>query len=309
MDEAGFSITLPSNASMDTYYKNRPGKFKVDLSHRRELNDGVWEMALTEIQFTNNWRYSTPEFDLVAWVGFYESIANQHKSRPAGYVMSDSEKRNLAIDEMGFTVAGFITAYVKFPAAEWNNEHEFGDELARCIRVALNTNLLAKNKSTLKTLRYERNAAADTVEFKTDEELFLGFTTEHESAMRMLGLTPLSGSSLLEAKGSKVKAYMFNPGWYRIQGGFPALEVMFVYSSVCEEQHIGDHAGNLLRTVAVTVERGKRQCERYSPPTYVRLRPSTLNSIDIQLSDKTGAEVSFGDLSSLVVLQLHVRKR
>jgi hypothetical protein len=84
---------------------------------------------------------------------------------------------------------------------------------------------------------------------------------------------------------------------------------MFVYSSVCEEQHIGDHAGNLLRTVAVTVERGKRQCERYSPPTYVRLRPSTLDSIDIQLLDKTGTEVPFENGISLVVMQLHVRKR
>jgi hypothetical protein len=136
-------------------------------------------------------------------------------------------------------------------------------------------------------------------------------TTEHPKMMAMLGLPLAKYSSKLEAAGNKVRVYTFGDDSAVTQTvmGFPALEVMFVYSSVCEEQHIGEHTGNLLKAVPVTVERGKRQCERYSPPTYVRLRPSTLDSIDIQLLDKTGTEVPFGDLSSLVVLQLHVRKR
>ncbi len=129
--------------------------------------------------------------------------------------------------------------------------------------------------------------------------------------MEMLGLPLGKQSEQLEVAGKKVKVYAFGQDSAVSQPimGFPALEVMFVYSSVCEEQHIGDQTGNLLKAVPVTVERDKRQCERYSPPTYVRLRPSTLDSIDIQLLDKTGSEVPFGDVSSLVVLQLHVRKR
>ena len=59
----------------------------------------------------------------------------------------------------------------------------------------------------------------------------------------------------------------------------------------------------------MTVERGKRQCERYSPATYARLSPGTLASIDVQILDMTGAEVPFADVNSVVVMQLHVRKR
>ena len=54
MPEPDFYITLPSNASMEKYPDNRPGNLKVDLSHRHELNDGQWEMGLSEIQFTPN---------------------------------------------------------------------------------------------------------------------------------------------------------------------------------------------------------------------------------------------------------------
>ena len=102
---------------------------------------------------------------------------------------------------------------------------------------------------------------------------------------------------------------MFNYTGERCLGGSPPLETIFVYSSVCQEQHIGNMSGNLLKTVPVTAEHSKRQCERYSTQTYVRIRPSTLDSIDIQLRDKTGAEAHFDGNNTLVVLQLHMRKR
>jgi hypothetical protein len=302
MESADFYITLPSNANMTEHPDNRPGKFKVELSQRHELHDGVWEIALTEIQFTNNWTHRTPEFDLVAWVGSYITDTDLHKSRPAGYVMSEAEERYLNITQTALGV--FVTAYVRMPAGEWRSEHDFGDELARRLKSALNDNLLSLKLPALKTLRYERKTAMDTVEFKTDEGKYLGFTTEHDEVMRVLGF---SGSA--QPDSTKVTAYVFHEGWSRILGGFPTLEVMFVYSSVCEEQHIGDQTGNLLKAVPVTVEHGKRQCERYSPATYVRLRPSTLSSIDIQLLDKTGSEIAFADVNTIVVLQLHVRKR
>ncbi len=314
MECTDYYITLPSNANMDVYPDNRPGSFKVDLSHRHELHDGVWEIGLSEIQFTNSWLHRTPAFDLVAWVAVQDAAAapvgtSLYKSRHPSYVMSDAEKRYLDVTGLNIDFPRFVTVYVNVPEREWQSEHCLGDELAERIRYALNISLRLNRMPQIQSLRYERNNAAATVQFKCDASKIIGFTTEHTDVMRMLGLTPTSGSIILEDRGSKVKAYMFDEGVYRLQGGFPSLEVMFVYSSVCEEQHIGDQAGNLLKAVPVTVEHGKRQCERYSPATYVRLRPSTLDSIDIQLLDKTGAEVSFSDGSSVVVMLLHVRKR
>ncbi len=317
MESTDFYVTLPSNANMSEYPSNRPSKFKVDLSHRRELNDGVWEMALTEIQFTNNWRYCTPGFDLLVWFGDYYPISFRHKHRHY-FLDKVSDAENILLDEVAnLNVTTLLTEYVTVPAGEWRDEYEFGNMLALCLMNGINKRIVRHhvNRIThpvLESLRYERDKTSKRGKFvANDGKVPLFITTEHTKVMSMLGLTLAKYSSQLEAAGKKIRVYTFGEDSAVTQPimGFPALEVMFVYSSVCEEQHIGDHAGNLLRTVAVTVERGKRQCERYSPPTYVRLRPSTLNSIDIQLSDKTGAEVSFGDLSSLVVLQLHVRKR
>ena len=317
MGDSEFYITLPSNAAMSEYPDNRPSNFKVNLSHKHELHDGVWEIGLAEIQFTNNWRFKTPSFSLVAWTGHFPANPRHHEVRNGVYTMSDTEKRLLDVEEANIDYNRFITAYVEVPACDWLNEYEFGDVLAMRVKAALNFNIRQTNNSReayplVNAVRYERNGVTKKAEFKVDDGRYLAFTTEHVRVMDILGLIPGVKSSALEAAGKRAKVYRFgddNVAALPIQSGFPALEVMFVYSSVCEEQHIGDQMGNLLRTVPVTVEHGKRQCERYSPPTYTRLRPSTLDCVDIQLLDKTGVEVAFGNDSSVVVLQLHVRKR
>jgi hypothetical protein len=132
---------------------------------------------------------------------------------------------------------------------------------------------------------------------------------DSEAVMAILGMAPRPETANLAKAGKSTKVFLFNYDGERCLGGFPLLETIFVYSSVCQEQHIGNMSGNLLKTVGVTADHAKRQCERYSTPTYVRIRPSTLYSIDIQLRDKTGAEAQFDGNSTLVVLQLHLRKR
>lgn len=314
MGESEFYITLPSNANLNEYPDNRPSNFKVNLSHKHELHDGVWEIGLSEIQFTRNWRYKTPAFDLVAWVGHYPVVEGRYLTRPRAYTMSDSEKRLLNVEETNFSFRQLITAYVKVPAGVWLDEYDFANVLGLRVKNALNVVIEGcyadrTQYPTFEYVRYERDSVSRKTMYHV-KDLFIGFTTENDEMMNILGLPARSESSVLAASGKKVKAYMFNDdSGTSIQGGFPSLEVMFVYSSVCEEQHIGDQVGNLLKTVPVTVEPGKRQCERYSPTTYSRLRPSTLDCVDIQLLDKTGAEVAFGDLCSIAVLQLHVRKR
>lgn len=319
MSESEFYITLPSNAGMKEYPNNRPGNFKVNLSHKHELHDGVWEIGLSEVQFTHNWRFHTPAFDVLAWQGLYAELQGLHKHRKQAYEKSDSEKRLLDIAETGLALDRHVTAFVQVPSGYWLNEYEFGDMLAARVEAALSQTIGDQGNDRRayplpENLKYAKDSVSKKAEFTIDVGKSFCFTTENVHVMEILGLTPSKKSVALEEAGKQVRLYMFLGGDVdntplRIAGGFPDLEVMFVYSSVCEEQHIGDQVGNLLKTVPVTVEHGKRQCERYSPPTYTRLRPSTLYCVDIQLLDKTGAEVDFSDANSVNVLQLHVRKR
>lgn len=315
MSNTDFYVTLPSNSGMGVYPDNRPGKYKVNLDHAHDLSDGVWEVGLTEIQFTNNLRHHTPAFDLVAWVGHYQSAPDRYKARPEGYVMTEAEERLLDIGEVGFGFNHLVSVYIRVPASDWLNEYEFADALALRVKTALNkqiTDLYPNSRAEvplLTTVRYTRDRITKKANFEANSGKLIGFTTENDAVMGILGLAPRQESTRLVDAGKRVKPYMFAELSERAVGGFPPLEVMFVYSSVCEEQHIGDQSGNLLKTVAMTVEPGKRQCERYSPPTYSRLRPSTLDCIDIMLLDKTGAEVNFVDENTVVVVQLHVRKR
>jgi len=320
MVDSEFYITLPSNSAMSEFPTNRPSNFKVNLSHKHELRDGVWEIGLAEIQFTNNWRFKTPAFDLLAWVGNYPASPElcTQRSGSAPNSMPDAEARLLDVREADLDRNRLITAYVQVPACDWLNEYEFGEVLAMRVKAALNNQISKTNENRdafpfVKTVRYERSGVSHRAEFQVESGKYLLFTTDHVRIMDILGLIPTAlASAKLEKAGKRVKVYSFshdNAAALPIQSGFSPLEVMFVYSSVCEEQHIGDQVGNLLKTVPVTVEQGKRQCERYSPPTYTRLRPSTLQCVDIQLLDKTGEEVAFSNDSSVVVLQLHVRKR
>jgi hypothetical protein len=313
MPEHDFYITLPSNASMDRYPDNRPGKFKADLSHRHDLSDGQWEIGLTEIQFTSNWRYSTPKFDMVVWLGEFEHTADMHKARPENYAMSAREASLLAIEESSFSLHRHVTAYIEFPAGSWLNEYEFADVLSESMKTALNKTIAGiptryKDKvKEVKTVRYVKDTATKRTQFDAIDK-HIGVSTDREDIMAILGISPRPETENLAKVGKGHKVFMFNYVGERLLGGFPPLETIFVYSSVCTEQHIGNQTGNLLKTVGVTAEHSKRQCERYSAPIYVRLRPSTLDSIDIQLRDKTGSEVIFDGSSTLVVLQLHVRK-
>ena len=319
MGDTDFYITLPSNANMDEYPDNRPGKFKVNLSHKRELHDGVWEIGLSEIQFTPNWRYHTPPFDMVVWVGHFRAVENRYKSRPANYNMSNAEKELIDVHEAKLPFSQMVSAYIQVPAGKWFNEYEFGDSLAHRIKKALDKMILdvypedsaRDDVPLLFKVAYFKDYVTKKTKFEMiGDNRFLGITTTNHNIMSTLGISArLEDATLLEAAGKKVRAYMFDADAIRCSGGFPSLETIFVYSSVCEEQHIGDQVGNLLKTIPVTEDLGKRQCERYSTPTYVRLRPSTLESIDIELRDKTGAEVGFDDLHTMVVMQLHVRKR
>jgi hypothetical protein len=313
--DTDFYITLPSNSGMTEYPTNRPSKFKVNLARKHDLSDGEWEIGLVEIQFTNNWGYKTPAFDMVVWAGNFSRDPLLYRKRPDNYIMSDSEMRLLDVGELDYSLPLMVTSFLHIPASNWINEYEFGAWLTTRIKHALDDRLRGifptkyDADHRLDTIRYVRDSVARRVLFESaNPHQFIGITTENDDVMSILGFAPRVENERLHA-GKKTRAYGFGVATERQLGGFLGMQTMYVYSGVAEEQLIGDQVGNLLNVVPVTVPQGGRQCERYTTPRYCRIRPNTLTSIDIELRDGYGNEVEFSDTKSFVVVSLHVRKR
>ena len=49
-----FYLVLPSNSSLNIFQDNKTSSYKVQLPHPSELDITKWEVALSEIQFPNN---------------------------------------------------------------------------------------------------------------------------------------------------------------------------------------------------------------------------------------------------------------
>ena len=91
---------------------------------------------------------------------------------------------------------------------------------------------------------------------------------------------------------------------YNISRGFHAL---YVYCSVVEPQIVGDVYAPLLRTVAAEQKRGQYIIKAYGKPHYVRVNAKEINTIEINIKDDTGANVSF--TFGKVICKLHFQQR
>jgi hypothetical protein len=315
-DSEQFYLTLPSSGGSDVYKGNRPTFYRTDLPElpidRKNLHD--WEVGLAHIQFTHNWDYSTPEFKFQAWVTKFGTGFTQ--KYPDGYVLSDLETRlkNIGAAQVTSTESASGTPInvtsrlVTVPAYDgWRNVEEFGAHVAKRIEDAFEDDERYNFRVT-----YERSAANTTlfrvVENSAGGNVYIGISSIDSEMFEILGMTPRRESERLEDK--KLKVYLFNERpLLPCVNGFAELETIYVYADICEEQVIGSLRGNLLRIVPVTVRKGVRQCNEYERPQYVRVKPTYLKNILIELRDLTGKVIEIWNQNSMVIVQLHFRRR
>ena len=94
------------------------------------------------------------------------------------------------------------------------------------------------------------------------------------------------------------------PAPYRhdISHGFHSL---YVYYNICDPQIVGDVYAPLLRSVAIKGNRGEHVTKTYGEPHYVPVNTKTLDTIEMNIRDDTGANVPF--MSGRVICKLHFR--
>ena len=86
------------------------------------------------------------------------------------------------------------------------------------------------------------------------------------------------------------------------------IKALFIYSDICEKQHVGDSMSQLLRTVCVENNHkfGDYINATFTQPHYVPVNKNTFQTIELQICDDTGANVLFS--SGKIIAKLHFRK-
>ena len=89
-----------------------------------------------------------------------------------------------------------------------------------------------------------------------------------------------------------------------IKRGFYTL---YTYCSICEPQVVGDYYVPLLRAVNITGKDGDVIMKYYNEPHYVPVNTSKFDTIEINIKDDTGRNVSFK--AGKVICKLHFRQK
>ena len=82
---------------------------------------------------------------------------------------------------------------------------------------------------------------------------------------------------------------------------------LFVYCSICEPQVVGDYYVPLLRSVAIEGNDGDIVMKTYGEPHYVPVNTSKFDTIEINIKDDLGENVTFE--TGKVICKLHFRHK
>lgn len=85
------------------------------------------------------------------------------------------------------------------------------------------------------------------------------------------------------------------------------LNSMYVYCNVVDSQIVGDVYAPLLRTVAVRGQRNQVISQTFEKPHYVSVNTDEVSTIEINIKDDTGENISFQ--SGKVICKLHFRQK
>ena len=125
MESTSFYITLPSNASIDSFSKNTASCYHIRLPRTFYLK-GKYEMALAEIQYPHTWETSTTEEDYRFNIRIGEKIISFIVS--AGYY-KDTEQLvteiNKRIREAFTDISAFVNFCVTFKYSSLSRKTKF----------------------------------------------------------------------------------------------------------------------------------------------------------------------------------------
>ncbi len=272
MDERGFYVTLPCNASLSVYPENRISSYTTRLAKTINLK-GEWQVGLAEIEYPRTW-YSFNDDDGTFSLHIYPAPSQKHANKPGEVVFKKlpgmSISRNLQISggyyESVRAVISAINAIVG-PTAVIGY-----DKLKNKAQLVAKPNISVSFYGKL----------AAILGMKPNEAL--GRSAYHEKA-------DFTTSVITDA-----------PHQADINGGF---YTMYVYTDIIEYQSVGDSYVPLLRCVHIKRGDNDTVSVRYDKPHYASVNKSLITDISVELKDDQNREIPFS--YGKVVVKLHFR--
>ena len=85
------------------------------------------------------------------------------------------------------------------------------------------------------------------------------------------------------------------------------VNIMYIYSDIIEEQFVGDVKARLLRNVVTQKKFNEHVCINFNKPHYININATTINSINIKITDTKGELIKFSEFFNSVLIKLHIK--
>ena len=281
-------VTLTSNSSTNFFPTNSPSKFTVQLPHPLSLT-GEWEVALTEIQFTNSY-YNVQGGDY--WIkGEYmlPDVPSKHAPFtraefsiviPDGLYPSNTD----FISELNKQCRGTYMQNDKPPLLEF-----VYNSTTKRVSVDINANVNINMSPLLAYVlgfkqTYIANVNEDDVN-GNDEDIPYSII---RAGSVNVGPTTLKASSMMDIRKD--------------------TNALFIYCDVVASRHVGDTLAPLLRVIPL-LESSDKPMEYiiFNKLQYLPLSRNQISTIEIHLSSQLGQQLSF--TSGYTFVTLHFRRQ
>ena len=306
-----FQITLPSNSSLKFFGDNKPNNFTTKLPVRLSM-EGQWEVALMDIQYPISGQ--NVQKDLT--IGVVPSIEGKKRKATDAFdryvywhMTGDRERypqEPLLQDEPSKTIVNWDvrTGLEPFAYARFTVPHGYYRSIKDVITVLNKGFEAAYNQmgpSVGRPLRLRYDPDADLVETENVEHA-VSLYTDNPILNSIMGFRNVYKDVKFYEIGIEKKFQS------DISPQLEVLQSMYIYTDIIKYQLVGDLESPLLGVLPVKGEYKEQAFWYFSPPYYVPLNQSELDTINIQLRTDTGDPFPLHP-NGKVIVRLHFRRK
>jgi hypothetical protein len=304
-----FYVTLPSNASMQTYPTNSVSDYKTLLPSRVELT-GNYEVGLVDFSYPVSWHNVGPNefFQIKAYSLVRPTVDMESTENSKSF--ADIGEGPMAISEGHYRSGEALFEHIR---SVWNDYwfekkhalHERGDLIrpnSEKIVVPSGTYLTYEQRTKL--VRADEHVVASV----DQNSVYMQY---NDKTNKMTFQLKHAGHSLhLSTKLRDILAIYYRTGKQYVSETEVdvnrAGHTFFIYCDLVADSTVGDVMAPLLRTTATRGKYGENVKEIFNRPMYLPLKTNHFDTIGISIKTETGDAVPFTFGNSLVTL--HFRR-
>ena len=273
-----FYVILPSNSSMDIYPDNKISNFKVHLANPLKLDSTKWEVGLSEIQFPHLW-YNIRE----------------------GKNTIEKEIHNLTLEEINYLYPIDDTADVTTETAKrikLLSEKPDGVDITFRANITIPSGYYSSIEKLLEKLEEQDRRSIRPIAFKY-EELSRCINVNIPKQCKLF----FHDSDIAKCLGFKAQRIVEEGDKKSdVMSSIETNKVVYIYTDIIQNQHVGQFKVPLLRVIPVTSKYGEISCMQYDRPHFIPLSQADIHTIEINIKDDTGQFISFEAGRVLVTL-------